>query len=302
MRNQAASPDTGTVTGTVTAVPANAAWLPKQRALPQCHTAAKLGARQTSAIDSEFRKGADDHISFLIAENSPAFVRSFVTLTVAAYPPSAPVRAQAARILRIYLATFGCNVDPDTRESLKFRFLAVLSDNSSRQIRYPVLLCLTSVAFCVSKDGHGSHISYRLDDTDLVKMQRFVFEEAWPQFFVKLFANLATETPHGRRNALEVVTMLADSNDCGEVESTLVKYAAAIMTGLETGLADCSQENRIAASFCALYLLDVVGVSDVLPVDSLSPRLLKVLMGFLEEGQFDLATSFVEMVVDHRTW
>eukprot|EP00173_Palmaria_palmata_P005526 Plantae.Rhodophyta-Palmaria_palmata.ctg9978.p1 GENE.Plantae.Rhodophyta-Palmaria_palmata.ctg9978~~Plantae.Rhodophyta-Palmaria_palmata.ctg9978.p1 ORF type:complete len:363 (+),score=51.70 Plantae.Rhodophyta-Palmaria_palmata.ctg9978:106-1089(+) len=151
-------------------------------------------------------------------------------------------------------------------------------------------------------DGDGGTFSHQLDHTGRERKEKFMFEEAWPEFSVKLFGNLVSESSHERRNALEVVSMLADSDNCVEVISTFFKFGAAIMTGLETGLADRLPENRMAAAFCAVYILDAVGVSDVIPVQSLSTRLLNMLVAFVEQDQFDLARTFVEMIVDQHTW
>lgn len=258
----------------------------------------------TLAIDSEKRKSAEHHLTVLLFDHCPAFVRALVTLTVEAYPPCAAVRAQATLVLRLHLPSFWPDVELDTREWLKFRFLTLLSENSASEIRHPLLFTLTTLAFCVCKDGDGSFTSCDLDENGRLIQDTFMFEEAWPDFSATLFANLVSDSSLERRNALEVVTMLADSNDrdLSEVAPTFFKYAPTIMTALKTGLADCSTEIRMAAASCAVYLLDAVDPRSHLPVDSLSPRLLKMLESFIEDGQFHLARAFVEMVVDQHTW
>eukprot|EP00173_Palmaria_palmata_P001972 Plantae.Rhodophyta-Palmaria_palmata.ctg21987.p1 GENE.Plantae.Rhodophyta-Palmaria_palmata.ctg21987~~Plantae.Rhodophyta-Palmaria_palmata.ctg21987.p1 ORF type:complete len:263 (-),score=38.27 Plantae.Rhodophyta-Palmaria_palmata.ctg21987:16-771(-) len=74
------------------------------------------------------------------------------------------------------------------------------------------------------------------------------------------------------------------------------------MNGLHAGLTDLTPENRLAAVFCTVYMFGAVANSDALPVKSLSPLLLNVLMGFVEEGHFDFVISILDMFVEERTW
>lgn len=251
------------------------------------------------AVDSSVREDAEEELCRLNREHPPAFVRALVTLTVKGYPPAASVRAQAALVIRLYLPFFWYQVDAETRQWVKLRLPGVLSESSPREIRYPIFLSLVAVAQCVSSGGGGGIFSYDMEQSGNEKKEQFTFS-AWPEFSGKLFANFASPAPHDRRNALEVVGILANSDDC--TPASFDDHASVVMNGLHAGLTDFAPENRLAAVFCTVYMFGAVANSDTLPVKSLSPLLLNVLMGFVEEGHFDFAISVLDMFVEERTW
>lgn len=239
----------------------------------------------------------DDELFCYQVKHGNSFVCSLAKLTAAEYSSGISARREAACMLQDLLPTMWPRLDTATKESAKKLLLLSLSGNFPEASRYPVLMALTIVArlvCCGEERGTG------FVGSEQQHQQRFHDLEGWPEFSEKLFAFMASEVCHERRNAVQVVGMV-----CRETTNPRVfdVRSVAVMEGLLNGLQDSSLCMRMTAAFTTVKLYCAVGLSILFPVQEHGgPLILNLLRELVSEGQDEKAESVLHLFAEKGTW